>query len=268
MHIITVIDYADPNGLMMSRIWLYLVRRYNPDARITVFTGDHAALIAPAAKKAGATLFPLERSGILSHRGCSGHKHVSQDLILSIWRHIDAIKDFGKYIYIEPDAWILSDLSDWWNLVESKPYIAVQQGEFGGDPLFNTGTYSARGDGFMTYPTLLGQYEADRGISFPVGEQGLINAYFKRIGYDCSHPQVGFEYNCWTVGMKTERADDDEIVIVSGDLPPDASAKVRSCSWKWFGHSRRAKILHSFFAKFWELPECKRLWDYLAGKAG
>ncbi len=73
MRIITVIDYADPNGLMMSRIWLYLARRYNPEVRITVFTSprDPWAAVCPVA--------PLGRSQT-APRSC-----ISLDFPLRHW---------------------------------------------------------------------------------------------------------------------------------------------------------------------------------------
>lgn len=266
MHIITVINYEEPKALTMSKIWLYLVRRFHPEAKLTVFTECHADRIAPAVRKAGASLVALDLSGLISHRNCFGFTHPSQDLIFGIRRYIDGVPGFGKYIYVEPDAWILGDLSEWWQVADEKPYIAVIESEHKWGRLFNTGTYSCRNDGFVTYQALVEQHQRDREIKLPVGEQGLMNAYLRHKGYDGSHQKIGFEYNCWTVGMKTERVSDQEIVIVSGDLPQHPISKVQSVGWRWFGMSKRVKILHSFFVKFWELEECRRLWDYLAEK--
>lgn len=261
-------NYDDPNGVDMCRIWFYLINRFNPGIRITVFHAEKADKIMPFGAAFGNAQFvELDLTGIVSHKTSKGFAVPSQDLILAMWRHFDRNPGFERHLYIEADAFVLSPLGDLWKLVDSKPYLSFEE-LIGKDglPLINTGvhTYSSR-EKFITYDVLVDQFKRDGGeILIPVGEQGLINSYFRRIGYDCRHSEAGFEWNCWPANCITERADDSEISIISGDY--DDARWFKDHPWSGYGKRRKVKILHSFLVKFWDLPECKRLWDYCLNK--
>jgi hypothetical protein len=268
MRIVTIMNYADQTEVDMCRIWFYLIERFNPGVHITVFhSGAVAGIQEFGARYENVSFVALDMSGVPSHKNSLGYGVPSQELILSMWRHCDRQGGFEKHLFIEADAFVLCRLDDLWVAADAKPYISVEELIWkDGLPLINTGvhTYNSRA-GFVTYDLLLEQHRIDGGqIHLPVGEQGLINAYFRRIGYDCRHPDIGFEWNCWPVNCKTVQADDNDIIIVSGDADP--SRWPGGHPWSWWGQHRRAKILHAFMAKFWVLPECKRLWDYCLDK--
>lgn len=260
-------NYDDPRGIEMCRIWFYLMRRFNPNARITVFHAGKIDKIAPFGL-GNVSFAELDLAGIISHKESKGFGVPSQDLILAMWRHFDREPGFEKHIYVEADAWTLAPLDDLWVLAETRPYLSFEELiDKEGLPLINTGvhTYCSR-DKFISYAVLEDQFRRDGGvINIPVGEQGLINAYFRRIGYDCRHPDAGFEWNCWPANCVTERADDEAVVVRSGSH--DATRWFGQHPWSWYGKGQQIKILHSFLVKFWDLPECKQLWDYCLSKA-
>ena len=250
----------------MSKIWLYLVKRTNPQAKITVFHGKHIDVIKEFGSSfSGVTFSELDTHKVLPYMDTRGYTAPSQDLILAMYRQFEREQQPKKYIFAEADAWILGPLDEWWKAADEKPYIGIEERVMrNGHHLINTGTYSYNSLNFLTYSKLLRQYQKDKTISIPIGEQGLTNAYFKSIGYDCTHPRVGFEYNCYAAGCIIEKLDDDSIIIKSGDFTKNR--KANKLGWKWWGHRRVVKILHAFHVKFWDLPECQPLWDYCINK--
>lgn len=268
IHVVTIMNYDDPHGVDMCRIWFYLMHRFNPNARVTVFHAGQVSKIAPFGTRFKNVEFvQLDMSGVISKQASKGYGAHSQELIFAMWRHLDRAPGFEKHLYVEADAWTLHPLDDLWALADTKPYLSFEELIWkDGKPLINTGVHAyASRDGFVSYSILEEQFRLDGGeILIPVGEQGLINSYFRRIGYDCRHPEAGFEWNCWPANCITERADDFEIKIISGDHAPDRFFSDHP--WSWYGRRKQAKILHSFLVKFWDLPECKQLWDYCLGK--
>jgi hypothetical protein len=255
----------------MSKIWFYLAKRFNPEAEITVYHGDHVDEIRKFGNKfPGVSFVKLDMEGILPHTITRGRTAPSQDLILSMWRLFERQQYTPKHLFVEADAWILAPLNDWWRAADDKPYIAtlerVTRDNF---RLINTGTHSCNSLNFVTYSKLLHEYQKRGFIEVPVGEQGLINLYFESIGYDCMHPSIGFEYNCYAAGSVIKKLDDKEIIIHSGNMPTTRKArqlKARNLGWKWWGLDRRVKVLHAYYIKWWNLPECQPLWDYCISK--
>jgi hypothetical protein len=261
-------NYADKFGVDMCRIWFYLLRRFNPEARVTVFHAGQVGKIAEYAARFGRVEFVrLDMAGISPHGEVRGYAVPSQELILAMWRHIDRDPGYRQHLFIEADALVLTPLDELWGLSSTKPYVSFEELVWkDGLPLINTGVHTYYStEGFVSYNVLMEQLRIDGGeILMPVGEQGLVNRYFRRIGYDCTHPAAGFEWNCWAVSSVTERAEDDEIVVISGDQNLDRWPGPHP--WRWWGKRRRAKILHAFMVKFWDLPECSKLWEYCLRK--
>lgn len=262
MHIVTVMDYDDPNGVAMCKAWFYFMFRYNPDAEVTVFYGDRAGKIVDFAKRlSGVQLVQLDLDGIYPYYEMRGRTTPSQDLMLAFWKHVE-ICDIGDFIMVEADAWTLGSLDMLWNVRKDKPYIAVYEKELGGKPAINTGVYSYSSDGFLSYTKLVHQYMRDGEIKYALGDQWLTNAYFRRIGYDASHWAIGYEHNCWALNARVVRADDDGVEVRSGEkpnIPEDPQ-------WYGWGKNVQARIIHAYWRKYWELPEMKSLWDYALEK--
>jgi hypothetical protein len=270
MHLITVMDYQDPQGIAMGKAWLYFAKRFNPSARITVFHGDHISEFTAFSRLfSDVELVRLRQEDLLTHRQMRGWVVPSQDLTISLWRHVGKSREFSKVICAEADAWILAPLDEWWNAADDQPFIAVHEYTLSGRLHFNFGTYSYNSmDGFITYEKLIRQYREDGDwILYPLGDQGLLNRYFHATGYDWRHPRIGYAYNTWALKSATLRADDEDIVVQSGDAPaPSGPQDQWITAWGGWGQHVRAKILHAFWRKFWALPECDSLWRYALAK--
>ena len=288
MRIVTVMDYSDTTHITMCKIWLYLAKRFNPKSQIIIFYHKKIPKIKKFATYfSNITFIKLTMSKILKTSKTNGFTHPSQELKLAIWKYVEKYH-IDKFLYIEPDAFILSSLDTWWKLASKKPYIAVAERDFLGHTLFNAGPHSYFSKKkFVTYDKLLQQYHDDGNcVILPSGEQGIINAYFKKIKYNCFHKKIGHEYNCIAKKCIVKKVCDDEIIIYSGNLfsswitiLPIFIKKIifridrlESLywwrSWYWWNHPKKVKILHAFGDgfKFWELPECKILWEYCVSK--
>lgn len=266
MHILTVMDYDDPHGIQMCKTWFYLTHRYNPGAHITVFHGEKADEIRGFGRHfPGVTFVRPDPTGVPTFRQMRGKTHPATDMTLPSLRHIENHPEFDKFMYLEADAWPLDSLAPVWAAGDDKPFVAVEGRRMPGNfAQFNTGVYVQSQKDFVTYSKLMEHYDRVGKIDLPMGEQGMINSYFRHIGYDAAHPAMGPEYNSWALSCKILRADDDEIEVWTG------ARKVKprhiKTGWKWWDTKRRSRLIHAFLLKYWDLPDCQPLWNYCAGK--
>lgn len=278
MHLITIMNYRARNTLNMCKSWIFLAKRFNPEAAIHIFFADDIPEIRKFAQRwQDITLVKLELPKDLTRLSRGHTHHPAQDLRLALWRQLETMR-ITKFIYVDADAFILDSLAPWWNIIDSKPYIAIPECQrSSGAPRLNAGVHSyCDTTGFITYRKLIHQYRTDgKRILIEAGEQGLVQAYFDRIRYTYTHPAIGHEYNSMAKYCRVIRADDKEIRVISGKFPIGKKIsrivtfkKKDFCeNWLWWDRPVKVKILHAFGGpgpgfKFWELPECQTLWKH------
>lgn len=275
MHLLTIMDYTDANGIIMCKSWIILAKRFNPQAKITIFHTKKISEISAFASRFPSVqlrILPIPTK-VMRLTGGKTH-HPAQELQLGLWHETKKL-GIKRYLYIDADALILSSLQHWWNHINDKPYIGIAECKLpNGGIQCNAGIYSYSGDNnFITLDKLLSQYKRDgHTIRYYSGQQGLLNAYFQYIHYDFTLPEVGHEYNSMARFCRIVRIDDKGIEIWSGKFPPLKSFINRLLNktedwtenWLWWNTPRPVKVLHAFGEgfKFWELPECSALWQY------
>lgn len=275
MHIISLMDYTDRRSIIMCCAWIELATRYNSGAKITIFHTKPIPRIqafAGARPKVRFVQFSIPQATTRLTGGFT-HRPV-QDLQLGLWHQLSRLHIY-KFIYVDADAFIIDSLDDWWSIIGEKPLIGIPERILSeGGVLLNAGVFSyADKNGFITFQKLLDQYNRDgEKIIFQAGQQGLLNAYLRRIRYDFRHPRIGHEYNVLAKYSRIVQFNDDQIAVYSGRYPFRKKIKHlitgrREWSADWLGWktTKRAKIIHAFGGKgykFWELQECNSLWEY------
>ncbi len=253
MKIVTLMNYDDPAGVRMCKGWLYLARRFNPYAPIIVLHADKYSEIETFAKeRIGNVLFErLDTDKVMPREKMRGWTFYCQDLTFARWVTLERLA-LTYYIFVEADAWMLSDLTDWWKVSQEKPFIAVREEGRPGDPYFNIGCFSHFGPPFFTYAKLMEEYRlAGDQIPISIGDQALMNLWAWRNKYDAFHPLIDKMWNCPTYdrmyGIKLGRCDDDAIE-----------------AWD---HGKRIRIMHTWGPrKWWETPELAPICKYVEEK--
>lgn len=251
MNIVTLMNYKDPKGVAMAKGWLYLARRFNPHAKIVVLHGDdYEEIKGFAESRIGNVSFKrLDVGAVMPKDQMKGFTFYCQDLTFARWL---ALEELGlpRYIFVEADAWILSGLEEWWNVTPEKPFIAVMENDREGPPYFNIGCFSHHHPTpFWTYAKLMEEYRLSGDqIPISIGDQGLMNSWAWRTGYDAFHPKIDKMWNCPTYdrmgGIVLGRCDD--LAIQAWD------------------QGNRIKIMHTWGPrKWWETPELMPVWSYV-----
>lgn len=275
MLIVTLMNYEDPTRILMCKAWLYCLRRIHPDAEVLILHYDKFDAIKEFTNRFENVRYqktdladipsPVEWTARSPESKCSW-----MDLTISVWRLYERMS-LARFIFIEPDAFVIRDLSGLWKAGSEMPFVGVAERERWGDisPYLNLGVYAYNPSGnFLTYEKLFRYWEENERRVPPIGDQGLINGYFKSIGYSPFHPDIGIEYNCLAAGAKIIRFDDVEIDVKSGPRPPIGQTGGEFREYIGWDKNVDVHILHAFGPawKFWMIPATKPLWEYLKGK--
>ncbi len=275
MHIITTMNFRGKNETIMCKAWIHFAKRFNPDATITIIHHFPLLEIKRFAAHFKKIQFIQLTKNEMKPEMVHGHTdHPCQEIKLAVWKQAKK-HNIQKFLYIDCDAFIFHSLQSWWDHIDDKPFIAINEQVAPYDPIFNAGVFSySSSDDFITYEKLLGQYKADNNrIKLHLGDQGLINTYLREMNYDYTHPAIDFTYNCIAKWSKTLTISDSSVKILSGTFPFLKKVliyiKGRELDWwekwAWWGQNKQVKILHAFGRKgfkFWDLPECQLLWEY------
>lgn len=276
MHLVTLMDYTDPLPVLMCKVWIYLARRAYPDGEITILHGDRFEKLKPFARRHRIRCEHISTEGIPTAEEWSKLSEPEAHfppmrLTISVWAAFERL-GFTKFLFVEPDAFILERPALLEKAAETKPFIGVAERARWNfvAPYMNNGVYTYNStDGFLTYAKLLKFWEdSGRKIPVPVGDQGLINAYLHSIGYSPFHSQVGIEFNCLGANCMVIRADDGGLLVYSGSRPSFGECGFEFTNWIGWDQALPVKILHFFGPtwKPWQVPSARRLLDYLGRK--
>lgn len=254
MNLVTLMNYDDPKGVLMCKGWLWLARHFNPGAKIVVLHHDKFSEIEDFANRSiGNVAFEkLDLTKIVPKDQMNGFTFYCQDLTFARWVALENL-GISRYLFVEADAWILTDMSEWWDISHEKPFIAVMEEGREGPPYFNIGCFSHDSPKpFFTYQTLMHEYALNGNmIPISIGDQALMNLWAWRHKYDAQHPKIGKEWNCPTydrmAGIKLGRCDDEEIEV--------------------WDAGKRVKIVHTWGPrKWWDTPELAPITSFVESK--
>lgn len=275
MTIFTTMNFHKRNEIIMCKAWIYFAKRFHPEAKLYIIHHDPLPKIKQfASRYTNIHWIKLTKKEMRPEMVGGYTDHPCQEIKLSVWKQAKKF-NIKKFLYIDCDAFILDSLQHWWDHIDDKPFIAINEQIAPYNPIYNAGVFSYSSDkDFITYEKLLGQYKKDNNsIKLYLGDQGLTNTYLRKLGYDYTHPDIDFTYNCIAKWCRVHEVNDTSIKITSGAFPLLRRIKLlvrkRELTWwekwAWWNQNKQVKILHAFGRKgfkFWELPECRPLWDY------
>ena len=198
MNIVTLMDYPDDGKYnRMSMVWMKTVQRHAPGARVTVLTAG--GLPEPVHAYFGR--FPNVEIRKVERKNIGIYDHYN----LAVKLYNLAKLDF-PFLFLDADMAALSDLGYLWQQRNDKPWIGVPiqllpgfhrpEKHAGGLPRLNSGLQLVSDPSFYDYDKIVECFIRS-GQSFQCAgeDQVLLYEYFKSIGYDYRHPEIGPGWN-------------------------------------------------------------------------
>jgi hypothetical protein len=202
LKVVSIMDYPrEPRFLRMCYVFLDSVIAHGAES-VTLIYEEQRPVIAPEHRRAADIELVKGRSHDV------GHPHFNLRFKLPNLASIGY-----PFLYLDADMVVLSDLSYLWERRHAKPWVGVNHQVVPSDarthrpPFLNSGLQLVSDPAFYDLPAILAAQNAvvplsrHREVSkremfpCPGQDQAVLFRYFRSIGYDCTHPEIGPEWN-------------------------------------------------------------------------
>lgn len=232
LHLVTIVNYApDPRIERMTDAFFDSVIAGGAE-RITVLFEHHEPVIAARHHS---------RVPIRIVRGRSvdlGLDHFNLRFKLVNLAVIDE-----PFLFLDADTYVLGDLHELWQRRHAKPWIGIDHQRIPADlrthrePFLNSGVQLVSDPSFYDLDRILevqntvaplhraAEFRKEEMFACPGTDQALLYRYFRTIGYDYTHPEIGPEWNSCAGITTVSRAGNRWTARTTG-LSPDYDVKL------------------------------------------
>lgn len=193
MNIVTIMNYPDEeNYNNMCSIFIKLLYKYNPTCNLFIIHKKSLPAIVDETIVRYSNIKKLQ----LEHDNRCWYNHHNVNYKLYNLCRVDQ-----PFIFLDADIFCLSSLDHLWNLRNEKPFIAINHQNIpphtsNNFKFINSGVQVVGDPDWYQYNNFRNAYNNCNGRLLCKGfDQAHIFTYCKQIGYDYTHPEVGYEWN-------------------------------------------------------------------------
>lgn len=202
LKVVSIINYPpDPRRERMHYAFLDSVIAHGAKS-VTLLYEDHEPPVAPEHRRAA----DIEVRRCRSHD--VGHSHFNLRFKLPNLASIDF-----PFLYLDADMYVLSDLNYLWERRHARPWVGIDHQWVPSDPrthrppFLNSGLQLVGDPSFYDLDAILAAQEAvaplrraaeftkEQMFACPGADQAVLFRYFRSIGYEYTHPEIGPAWN-------------------------------------------------------------------------
>jgi hypothetical protein len=218
LKLVTIMNYPpDPRTPRMCRVFLDTAIA-NGAQSITILYEDHEPSVSAEQRRAADIEVVRAKSFDV------GHAHFNLRFKLPNLAALDY-----PFLYLDADMAVLSDLNYLWERRGDKPWVGVDHQWVPSDPrthrapFLNSGLQLVGDPAFYDLKAILdvqsavaplaraAEFTKDQMFACPGADQAVLFRYFRTIGYDYTHPEIGPGWNS-CAGVSEVRRDDEKWV--------------------------------------------------------
>jgi len=193
--LITIFNYPDNKMYnLMLHTWLRMANKNSKGFNIKILSQNEPnEYIKKLSKKFNFQWVKCNHYyGDLSILGDYKSKH---NITFKLW---NIYKNKNPFVFVDVDAFILKDINELWEYKNDKPFIGINHQNIPihtsnePEPFLNSGVLVVSEPSFINYDEIIKNYKGMKCKGF---DQALLFSHFKEIGYDYTHPKIGFEWN-------------------------------------------------------------------------
>jgi len=205
MNIVTVFNYPDSEEYnIMCCAWLKQVRKYTNNKIVVLSKKPPVVTIEKFIKSQKydkiewRVLEPTNQVDFTNHPDCKKATHNVNFKLYNLCKITD------PYIFIDADAFLMSEIDILIEASKTKPMIAINHQNIPGEtdhlkePVLNSGVMIVSNPRFLVWENFLKILARDQGFRWPGTDQSLINSFCKEANYDYTHEEVGYGWNSWS----------------------------------------------------------------------
>jgi len=201
-RIVTIMNYPpDPRYRRMCRAFLDSVIAQGA-ASVTILYEDEPHAVLAEHRRAADIEIVRRRSVDV------GHAHFNLRFKLANLAALDF-----PFLYLDADTFVLGDLNELWSRRHAKPWIGIDHQWIPSDPrthrdpFLNSGVQLVSDPAFYDLRAILAvqdaaaplsraaEFSKDEMFASPGTDQAVLYRYFRSIGYDYTHAEIGPEWN-------------------------------------------------------------------------
>lgn len=220
MNIITIMNYnsIDSNNTKMCKIFISQIVKHNPECNLYILYETNLApeIVSHADRFNNVTL--LKRPG--SSDCWSNHHNLRYKLF-----NLTHFKE--PFIFLDCDIFCLSSLDHLWSRKDDQPFIGVNHQNIPGHTshigfkFLNSGVQVVGDPEWYKYNNFRVLSKSRNGnMSCPGWDQAHIFRYCESIGYDYTHPEVGYGWNSCAKYGKIQKTGDNWTCKYTGPSYP------------------------------------------------
>ena len=232
LKIVTIMNYPpEPRLGRMCRLFLDSVLAAGAES-VTILYEDHPPAVSPDHRRAA------DIEVRKCHSRDVGHPHFNLRFKLSNLAALD-----HPFLFLDADTYVLGDLREPWSRRHAKPWIGIDHQWVPSNsrthrpPFLNSGVQLVSDPDFYDLDAILAVQNAaaplaeharirkDDLFACPGADQAVLFRYFREIGYDYTHPEVGPEWNS-CAGVTEVRRDEGKWKARTAGLGEDYDVKL------------------------------------------
>lgn len=202
LKLVTIMNYPpEPNFQRMCGLFLDSVIAAGAES-ITILYEDHTPRVSARHHR----MIDIELRKCRSHD--VGHPHFNLRFKLPNLAALDY-----PFLYLDADIYVLGNLEYLWSRRNSKPWIGIDHQWVPGDPrthrtpFLNSGVQLVGDPDFYDLKAILAvqnavaplaehsRFAKQELFACPGADQAVLYRYFRSLGYDYTHPEIGPEWN-------------------------------------------------------------------------
>jgi len=205
MIITTVMNYPDQDALnRMCKGWIKYTKQNFPDNDVVIITKGLSPSVSEYAKENGVDVSIGSPTNEFRFPGNAKAEH---NVCFKLF-NLCMLKE--AFIFIDADAYAIVSGQPLIDAAGDQGFIAVNHQLIRGhtdhltEPILNSGVIAVSDFKLFRWENFKSILYRDRSFKYPGTDQSLINSYFKGIGYDYTHKEIGFGWNSWAANTRWE----------------------------------------------------------------
>ena len=202
LKVVTIMNYPpEPRLQRMCYAFIDTIITHGAES-VTVLYEDHPPSISPEHRRAADIEVRRCRSQDV------GHPHFNLRFKLANLASLDF-----PFLYLDADTVVIDDLNYLWTRRHAKPWIGIDHQWIPSDPrthrppFLNAGVQLVSDPAFYDLDAILAvqnsvaplsrtaEFTKDQMFACPGADQAVLYRYFREIGYDYLHPEIGSTWN-------------------------------------------------------------------------
>lgn len=229
MNIVTIMNYDESKKdyVKMCKIFITQLLKYNPECKLRILYSDNISSDIVTHGESFSQVKFVQLPEADQHTTWSNHHNINFKLF-----NLTRIDE--PFIFLDSDIFCLSGLDHLWKLKDQQPFIGVNHQHISEHPattqkkFLNSGVQVVGDPDWYKFDNFRETHKRHQGrLQCSGWDQAHIYTYCNDVGYDYTHPEVGYGWNsCAAFGVVSNKQGQVDEFECTYNGPDDSGLKI------------------------------------------